>query len=476
MDSVCHCDQHPNFPAKIVARRRPAMSLLKPALSELRPTLALALPIIAGQVSQILMGLTDVAMIGHVGRVPLAASAFAGGVFGLFFIVGTGLLVPVPVLVARAHGAAQPAECGAWLQHGLAAALVVAVVEVALIVALAAQLHHFGQPAEVVAAVNPFFLIIGVSLVPTFVFQVLRQFSEALGRPWQPMAILFLSVGVNALLNWMFIFGHLGAPALGLTGSGCSTLVARLLSVVLLWAWLKRQPDLRPLLPRPGSLTALSRVHLRQMLQIGVPAAGQLLFEAGAFSAAALMMGWLGTVPLAAHQIALGCAACTFMFPLGLSMAAGIRISQAVGQGRRQALRPIGFGALGLSTMMMAAFALIFALGGGAIARGFTADPDVVALAARLLLVAAIFQVFDGGQVVGAGALRGLSDVRIPTLITFVAYWLVALPAGYLLGLKAGLGALGVWIGLAAGLACAAVLLAVRLARATAFRPTPAAA
>jgi MATE family multidrug resistance protein len=249
-----------------------------------------------------------------------------------------------------------------------------------------------------------------------------------------------------------------------------------LLSVVLLWGWLRRQPDLRPLLPRPGRLVALSRVHLREMLRIGVPAAGQLLFEAGAFSAAALMMGWLGTVPLAAHQIALSCAAFTFMFPLGLSMAASIRLSQAVGQGRRQALRPIGFGALGLSTAMMAAFALLFALAGGAIARGFTADPAVVALAARLLLVAAVFQIFDGGQVVGAGALRGLTDVRIPTLITFFAYWLVSLPTGYLLGFKVGLGALGIWIGLAAGLACAAVLLGVRLTRATAARAPAAAA
>jgi MATE family multidrug resistance protein len=447
------------------------MSSLKPALAELRPTLALALPIIAGQISQILMGVTDSVMIGHVGRVPLAAAAFAGGVFGLFFILGAGLLTPVPVLVARAHGAGQPEECAAWLRHGLAVALGVGVLNAALVAALATQLHHFGQPAEVVAVVIPFFLIIGVSLVPTFVFQVLRQFSEGLGRPWQPMALLFLSVGVNALLNWVFIFGHWGAPALGLTGSGCSTLAARLLSVVLLWAWLRRQPDVRPLLPRPGALVAVSRRHLREMLRIGVPAAGQLLFEAGAFSAAALMMGWLGTVPLAAHQIALTCAAFTFMFPLGLSMAAGIRISQAVGRGRRDALRPIGFGALGLSTTMMAAFALIFAFGGGAIARGFTADPDVVALAARLLLVAAIFQIFDGGQVVGAGALRGLTDVRVPTLITFFAYWLVALPAAYLLGLKAGWGAVGVWIALAAGLACAAVLLAVRLTRATALRP-----
>ena len=452
------------------------MSVFRNSLAELRPTLALALPITAGQVSQVLMGLTDSAMVGHVGRVPLAASAFAGGVFVLFFIVGMGLLMPVPVLVARSHGAAQPAECGVWLRHGLAAALAIGVTEAALTAALATKLHRFGQPAEVVAAVNPFFVIIGVSLVPTFVFQVLRQFSEALGRPWQPMGILFLSVCVNALLNWVLIFGHLGAPALGLTGSGCATLTARLLSVVLLWGWLRRQPDLRPLLPRPGRLVALSRVHLREMLRIGVPAAGQLLFEAGAFSAAALMMGWLGTVPLAAHQIALSCAAFTFMFPLGLSMAASIRLSQAVGQGRRQALRPIGFGALGLSTAMMAAFALLFALAGGAIARGFTADPAVVALAARLLLVAAVFQIFDGGQVVGAGALRGLTDVRIPTLITFFAYWLVSLPTGYLLGFKVGLGALGIWIGLAAGLACAAVLLGVRLPRAPAARAPAAAA
>jgi MATE family multidrug resistance protein len=440
------------------------MSVFKQSLAELRPTLALALPITVGQVSQILMGLTDSAMVGHVGKVPLAAAAFAGSVFGLFFIVGTGLLVPVSVLVARAHGAGRSDECGQWLRHGLAVALAVGVFEALVTSVLAAQLRHFGQPAEVVAAVNPFFVIIGVSLVPTFLFQVLRQTSEALGRPWQPMFILFSSVGLNALLNWVFIFGHLGAPALGLTGSGCSTLLARVSSVIALWIWLRRQPALRPLLPRPGDLLALSRAHLREMFRIGVPVTGQLLFEVVAFSTAALMMGWLGTVSLAAHQIALSCAAFTFMFPLGLSMAVGIRMSQAVGRKQRESLRPIGFGALGLSTAMMGTFALIFALASSWIVRGFT-------LAARLLLVAAIFQIFDGGQVVGVGALRGLTDVKIPMFITFIAYWLVALPGAYLLGFKTQLGAIGIWAGLAAGLACAAVLLTARLARATAHAP-----
>ena len=452
------------------------MSRFRQTLTELRPTVALALPIVAGSVSQILMGLTDSAMVGHVGRVPLAASAFAGSVFGIFFVAGIGLLAPVSVFVARAHGAGRPEECARWLRHGLAIALAMSVGLALLLTGLSTQLHRFGQPAEVVAAVNPFFVIIAVSLIPTFLFQVLRQFSEALGRPWQPMIILFFSVGLNAFFNWVLIFGHLGAPALGLTGSGCSTLLARCLSVVLLWNWLRRQPGIDAMLPRLGHPAELAWPHFREMLHIGVPVAGQLLFEVGAFSSAALLMGWLGTVALAAHQIALSCASFTFMFPLGLAMAVSIRLSQAVGAGRREALRPIGFGALGLGVAVMGSFALVFVFAGGWIARGFTADHEVAALAARLLLVAAIFQIFDGGQVVGSGALRGLTDVKVPTIITFIAYWLVALPAGYLLGFKTSLGPSGIWIGLAAGLACAALLFAWRLAHATAHPPPAVAA
>jgi len=446
------------------------MTTLPPSRSELRQTLALALPITVGQVAQILMGITDSAMVGHVGRVPLAASAFALSVFGLFFIAGTGLLVPVSVLVARAHGARSPDACADWLRHGLAVGLGLGLAEALAMAALSGQLQRFGQPPEVIAVARPFFVIIAVSLVPTFLFQVLRQFSEATGRPWLPMAILFFSVALNALLNWVLIFGNLGAPPLGLAGSGWSTLLARLASVALIWAWLRRLPEWRNRLPRPGALVRLSRAALAEMFGIGVPAAGQLLFEAGAFTAAALLMGWLGTVPLAAHQIALSCAAFTFMFPLGLAMAVSIRMSQALGAGRRAALRRIGFSALGASTAIMGSFAVLFALAGGGIARGFTDDAEVAALAARLLLVAAVFQIFDGAQVVGAGALRGLTDVRVPTAITFVAYWLVALPAAYLFGFRAGFGAPGIWAGLAAGLACAAVLLATRLARTTTAR------
>ncbi|WP_415909478.1 MATE family efflux transporter [Oleiharenicola sp. Vm1] len=204
------------------------------------------------------------------------------------------------------------------------------------------------------------------------------------------------------------------------------------------------------------------------MLKLGVPAGGMLLFEGGAFAMAALMMGWLGTVPLAAHQVALGCAALTFMFPLGLSTATSLRISQARGEGRPDAVRAIGFGSLATGAVVMGTFALIFALAGPWIAAAFTPATDVAGLAARLLIVAAIFQLFDGAQVIGAGALRGLTDVRVPTALTFVAYWVVALPLGYGLAFHTSLGPIGVWTGLACGLAGAALALGGRFHRLTA--------
>jgi multidrug resistance protein, MATE family len=438
---------------------------MRSVLRETRATLTLAVPIILGSVSQMLMGVTDSVMIGRVGTVPLAGSAFANSVFGLFFLVGLGLLLPVAVLVSRAHGAGRDAECGEWLRHGLAVALGAGAIGAALMVALTTQLHRFGQPPEVIAVAKPFFVLIAVSLVPVFLFQVLRQYAESLGRPWLPMAIMFGGVGLNVLLNWVLIYGHLGVPALGLTGSGWSTLIARLLGVVILWAWLRADPAFRAAWPA-RLRGALDRARLREMAHIGVPAAGQLFFESGAFSAAAFMMGWLGAVALAAHQIALSCAAMTFMFPLGLSMAVSMRLSKALGEKRHAALRPIGFGALGLSCLLMGTFAVVFALAGQAIAAQFVDDAAVVALAARLLAVAALFQLFDGGQVVGAGVLRGLSDVRVPALITFVAYWLIAIPGGYFLGVR-GIGPLGIWASLAAGLAFAAIFLALRFTRLT---------
>ena len=434
-------------------------------LRELRPTLTLAFPIVVGQVSQMLIGLTDNAFIGRVGTAPLAAAAFTHGVFGVLYVVGLGLLVGTGVFAARDHGAGNEAGCAAWLRHGRALALAVGLGTFAVMVLLSTQLHRFGQPPEVMAIVRPFFLLIAASMVFALFFQVQRQFAESFGRPWVPMVIILADVVLNAFFNWVLVFGHLGFPAMGLVGSGWATLLARFLAVVAIAVWLRRSPTFATVRAAPWH--GWERSRFVELLRLGVPASVMLLFETGAFGASALMMGWLGTVPLAAHQIALGCAALSFMFPLGLSMAASLRISKALGEGRRTALRAIGFGALATGLIVMLGFAVLFALAGRWITAGFTPATDVALLATQMLTLAAVFQLFDGGQVISVGALRGLTDVRVPAAITFVAYWVVSLPLGYWLAFHTRLGPLGLWTGLAAGLGCAAVLLGWRFHRLT---------
>lgn len=437
-----------------------------PYLREVRPTLALALPIMVGQVSQILIGVTDSVMIGHAGTVPLAASAFGMSIFTIFYVVGIGLMLPVSIFVARAQGANEPGETTEYLRHGIFLALLVGALETLVLAGLGAQLHRFGQPPEVLAIVRPFFLLIGGSITPVLVYLVFRQFAEALGRPWAPMFIILGDVALNAALNWILIYGNLGAPALGLTGAGIATLIARCAGTLAIVVWVLRDSQLRAYWPtrwwRP-----LSKARVSAMLHVGVPAASMLFFECTAFAFSCVMVGWLGAVPLAAHQIALSCASFSFMFPLGLSTAAGIRVSRALGAGEFHRLRPIGFSALGIALVMTAAFGLLFGFAGRPIAALFVQDPVVISLAVQLLVIAGLFQLFDGSQVNGAALLRGISDVRVPAVITFAAYWVASLPLGYLLGIRGGWGARGIWIGIATGLACAAMLLAIRFAQRT---------
>lgn len=435
-------------------------------LREARATLLLALPITMGQVGQMVMGITDSIMVGRVGAVPLAASSFGGSVFNLFFIVGVGILSPVAVFASRSRGAERHDEAGEYLRHGLALAFAFSLLEVALLLVIGRHLSLFRQAPEVLAAVNPFFTLIGVSIIPVLAYLALRQFAESMGRPWVPMVVILLEVALNAFLNWVLIYGHLGSPAFGLTGSGIATLVARLLGTIVIFLWLASEPSMRASWPRRW-FAPLSWTRLTRMLRVGLPVAGSLLFESGAFAAATIMMGWLGAGPLAAHQVALSCAAFTFMFLLGLAMSVGMRLSAAVGKGEHAKLRTIWFGAIGMGGALAVVNAGIFFFLGRVISRAFIADPAVVSTAAVLLAVAAVFQVFDGSQVINSASLRSLTDVKVPALITFVAYWMISLPLGYLLGIRGSFGPAGIWWGLAAGLAFAAVFLGLRFLRMT---------
>lgn len=463
-----------------------AMSLSGAYLREIRPTLTLAAPIVVGHVSQMLMGVTDSVMIGHAGTVPLAASSFGGNIFTIFYVFGIGLMIPVSIFVARARGSQRPAEAAEYLRHGLAMALIFGAFETVAMVAVGTQLHHFGQPPEVLAIVRPFYLLFAASITPVLVYLVLRQFAEAMGHPWVPMFIMLGGVGLNALLNWIFIYGNLGLPPLGLTGAGISTLLSRTIGAFVIFWWLQRFPAVRAAWPgtshaipaplaeaptRPvalsGWIAPLSRARLGEMLHVGLPAAGMLLFETTAFAFSGIMIGWLGAVPLAAHQIAITCASFAFMFPLGLSVAAGMRVSHAVGAGEKHRLRPIAFGTMALGLAVMSGFALAFGAGGRFIASSFVRDAAVITLAAQLLAIAAVFQLADGVQVIAASVLRGITDVRVPAAITLIAYWVIALPIAYLLGAAGPLGAKGVWSGIASGLAFAAIFLTARYARLT---------
>lgn len=445
---------------------------------EARRTVALALPIIVGQVGNVLMGVVDTVMIGQVGRVPLAASAFANNVLVVFLVSGFGVLSAVSVLVARAHGASRPEECGEYLRHGLAASLVAAVVMGGAIVLGLPWLSLFGQPVEVVAEAGPYLAIVAWTLLPVLLFHCLKQYCEGLSAPMAPMLFTLASIILNGLLNWVLIYGNLGAPALGLVGAGWATLAARLLALLALGLFVAFAPRFhgrRPL----RFLAPLQGKRLRELFQVGLPIGLQVLFEVGVFSAAGLMVGWIGTVPLAAHQIAMSCVSMTFMVPLGLSFAVGVRISQAAGAGEADRLRVIGHGGLAVAWVFMGACAVVFLVGGKWIAGAFVhdavAEAPVIALAARLLVVAGVFQLFDGTQVVSIGSLRGIMDVRAPTFVTFVAYWVVALPAGYLGAFVAGWGPVGIWVGLASGLASSAIMLSLRFERLTRRRETPAA-
>lgn len=428
---------------------------------EARPTLALALPIVAGMVSQMVLGIADAMMVGRVGVVPLAAASFVNAIAHLSLVFGLGLLSAIAVRTSQAYGARRPDEAGEILRHGLVLSLVTGILAALAIVALYPWLNHFGQTAEVVAASGPYLLLFGASLFPALVAHGCKQFSEALKHPWLPNFVMLGGVVLNIFLNWVFIYGNWGAPALGLAGAGWATLIARSLMAVVLVVYVLRARVLRPFQPKRWQ-AGLSREQFRSLLRIGWPVGVQHFFEVGAFALAAIMMGWISADAIAAHQIAISCAALTFMSALGIGAAAGIRVGHAYGAGQFARMRRIGFGGVALAALTMGSCGLVFALGGRPIAAAFIAAPNVVALTAQLLVVAAVFQIADGIQVSSIAALRGLADVRVPALVAVFAYWLVALPLGAGLAFGADWGPVGIWTGLAVGLGVAAVCLAWR--------------
>jgi len=424
-------------------------------LRESRPTLALGLPIMAGMVGQMLMGLADTVMVGRVGVVPLAASAFVNALAHLPLVFGLGLLSSIAVLTSQAYGARRLDEAREIWRHGLMVSFAAGLLSALSLFALHPFLGYLGQPPEVVAEAKPYLLLFGASMFPALIAHGCKQFSEALKHPWAPTFVLLGGVLLNVFLNWILIYGNWGAPALGLVGAGWATLIARMVMMLVLLGYVLRAPALRAFQPAQWR-AALSRERFQRLFTVGWPVGVQHFFEVSAFVIAAIMMGWISADAIAAHQIAITCAALSFMFSLGIGMAVCIRVGHAFGAAQYARMRRIGFGGVALSVGIMGAFGVLFMVAGQPIAGLFITSPTVVSLTAQLLIVAAVFQVADGVQVVSLSALRGLSDVRVPALIAVLAYWFLALPIGSALAFLAHRGAVGIWIGLALGLGAAA--------------------
>tara|TARA_Y200000002_G_scaffold593_1_gene586 strand:- start:102 stop:1460 length:1359 start_codon:yes stop_codon:yes gene_type:complete len=431
-------------------------------LRENKGTLALALPIMVGHVSQMLLGLADTVMIGRVGTMELAAAAFANVIFNTFFVAAIGLLVAVSVNTAYEHGAKRDQEAAEILRNSLFIALFIGLSLALILCALKPLLYIFKQPESVTILAPKYLFWLAISLIPAVPALTVKSFCEAKNQPWVVFWVMLGGVALNIALNYVLIFGNLGFPRLELVGAGVATFISRMIVLLVIFYYLTQSKKLASSLPKKW-ITRLNKEKVTSLFKVGSPTAGQLTIAFGSFSITALLIGQFGNTALAAHQIALTCTALIFMFPLGIGMAVSIRVGHSIGSEEAKTCHPIIWGAQIISFLITGFFAISLILFSPAAARGFSTDPYLVELSASLLKIVALFLIFDGAQAISMSALRGLRDVIVPTVLIFFSYWVFAIPFGALFAFKLDFGARGLWVGLAAGLALGALLLTARL-------------
>ena len=427
---------------------------------EIRSLLKLAVPVVVVQVGLMFMGVVDTLMVGRVSAVDLAAVAMGNLYFYGISIFGVGLLMSLDPIVAQAIGASDDDAVARGIQRGLVLALALSIITSVLLLFAEPVLLLFRQPADVVPRAATYARVVAPAMLPFYVFVVLRQTLQATHRMSPIVWAIVLANLINAVLNWIFIFGHFGFPAAGVVGAAWATMIGRWFMPLLLVAFAWR--DLRPRLV-PWRHDVMRRDALQRILGLGAPIGAQMMLEYGVFAVAGLLMGWMGTVPMAGHQVALNLASLTFMVPLGVSAAAAVLVGNAVGRGDMPGARRAALASLVCGVSFMTASALLMLAVPEFFASIYTSQAPVVAVAITLIPIAGIFQVFDGVQVVSIGILRGLADTRAPMLINVLGFWLLGLPVSWYLGIEQGLGPTGLWWGLTLGLVVVAIILALRV-------------
>lgn len=419
------------------------------------------------QLGHVLVNFVDSVVVGHIGKVPLAAVGVGVSTTSVLLVLGVGLSMGSVPLVAAADGRRDLPELGRLLVASVWTNALAGLVLAGLGQLVPPLLHLLGQPPEVVVLAGPWVRVISLTLFPLMVFQGFREYAEGLGLTRQAMWLSVLGNVLNGLLCYTLVYGKWGAPEMGMMGSAWATLMARTAMAVAMAAYVLRAPRLRAERAavtswRPAGAT------IRRVADLGAPIGVQMALEVGAFGLSLLMAGWLGVTTEAAHKVAIDVASMTYMAASGIAAAATIRVGNLRGAGDLPAARQAGFAAYWLTFAFMGTMGVLLISTRHVVPYIYISDPQVVAQAATLLLIAALFQVSDGLQVVGLGALRGLEDVKVPSVVALLAYWVVALPLGYFLGFKLHLGAPGVWIGLLVGLSIVAGVLLLRFRRETA--------
>jgi MATE family multidrug resistance protein len=448
------------FVTSLDAARPGSLASFLPGRADLGALVRLAFPVTLVTVSTMTMGVADTIMVGRVSPTDLAAVALGNLYFFGVAVFGMGTLSALDPVISQAVGAGDRIAIARGMQRGGILALALTVLATVVLIPAGPVLRLLGQPDDVVPVAAGYALACIPGVFPFYAFHVLRLSLQAMARVGPVLVTVIAANLVNIFFNWVFIYGHLGFPAMGAVGAGWATSLSRwfLTFAILGVAWPLLGDALRPFRPE-----VLAREPLRRLLRLGAPIGGQQVLEFGVFGASGLLVGLMGTVAMASHQVALNLSSLTFMVPLGVAQAAAVLVGQAVGKGDAAEARRVVGGSLVVGVGFMSVSAALFLTVPSFFAEIYSGDAPVVALAATLIPVAGLFQVFDGTQVVALGVLRAVGDTRLPMVINVVGFWLVGLPVSALLAFQVGLGPRGVWAGLAIGLALVAVLLLARV-------------
>ena len=425
--------------------------------------LSLAIPVVISQLGHTLVHTADSIIVGHfAGTIPLAAVSLVNSIFIVILVIGMGISYGLTPLIAQESGRKNFKECGRLLSNSL---LINASIGILLFILIyfgsLLIIDQMGQSPAVVAEARPYLGLLGFSIVPLMIFMTFKQFAEGLGFTKQAMMISLWWNAINLCLGVIFVKGLFGIAPMGISGVGWSTLIDRSIMAVVMAIYVLRSNYFKVYL-KSFALRSIGKLRSLRILKIGTPVAMQYTFEVSAFSGAAILIGTIGAVEQAAHQVAINLASMTYMMASGVSSAATIKTGNNFGKEDFMNLRLSAISSYHIVLVFMAVTALLFAGLNQYLPWLYTSDRAVISVAAQLLIIAGFFQLFDGTQVVGLGILRGIGDVKIPTFITFIAYWIIGIPVGYFLGINMGWGANGIWYGLTLGLLVSAGLLYTR--------------